>query len=106
MAPDRLRQILQRSRADVFDPERVGHVRAIVEDVQRRGDDAIVEHTRRYDGVELSAARIQVDRDEVRRAYDAVGDGLRAALAGSIDRVRRYNEWLRPAALQLEEIES
>lgn len=106
MAPDRLRQMLQRSRADVFDAERVGHVRAIVEDVRRRGDGAVVEHTRRYDGVELSADRIQVERDEVRRAYDAVGDGLRAALAGSIERARRYNEWLRPAALQLEEIEA
>ncbi len=106
IAPDRLRQILQRSRADVFDAERVGHVRAIVEDVRRRGDDAIVEYTQRYDGVGLSADRIRVDRDEVRRAYDTVSDGLRAALAGSIERARRYNEWLRPAALQLEEIEA
>jgi histidinol dehydrogenase len=106
IAPDRLRQILQRSRADVFDAERVGHVRAIVEDVRRRGDDAVVEYTQRYDGVGLSPDRIPVDRDEVRRAYDAVSDRLRAALAGSIERARRYNEWLRPAALQLEEIEA
>ena len=106
LAPDRLRQILQRSRADVFDAERVGHVRAIVEDVRRRGDGAIVEYTQRYDGVALSADRIQVDRDEVRRAHDTVSDGLRAALAASIERARRYNEWLRPTALQLEETEA
>ncbi len=106
IAPDRLRQILHRSRAEVFDAERVEHVRAIVEDVRRRGDDAIVEHTQRYDGVGLSPDRIQVDRQEVRLAYDAVDDGLRAALAGSIDRARRYNEWLRPAGLQLEEMEA
>lgn len=106
VAPDRLRQVLQRSRAELFDAERVGHVRAIVEDVRSRGDDAILEHTRRHDGVELPPDRIQVDRQEVRRAYDTVDDGLRAALAASIDRSRRYNEWLRPAAFQLEELET
>ena len=106
IAPERLRQILHRSRAEVFDAERVGHVGAIVEDVRRRGDDAIVEYTQRYDGVALSPDRIQVDRQEVRRAYEAVDDGLRAALTASIDRARRYNEWLRPAGLQLEEMES
>jgi histidinol dehydrogenase len=106
IAPDRLRQILQRSRVELFDAERVAHVRAIVDDVRRRGDDAVVEYTRRYDEVLLTPDRIQVDRDEVRRAYDAVDDGLRAALAGSIERARRYNDWLRPAGLQLEEMET
>jgi histidinol dehydrogenase len=46
-----------------------------------------------------------VDRQEVSRAYDAVDDGLRTALATSIERARRYNEWLRPPALQVEEME-
>jgi histidinol dehydrogenase len=106
VAADRLRQILQRSRAELFDAERVGHVRAIVEDVRSRGDDAVLEHTRRYDGVELTPDRVQVDRQEVRRAYETVDDGLRTALAAGIDRSRRYNEWLRPAAFQLEELET
>ena len=105
VAPDRLRQMLRRSRAELFDAGRVAHVREIIEDVRRRGDDAVVEHTRRHDGVELSPDRIRVDRQEVRRAYEAVDDGLRAALAGSIERARRYNEWLRPPGLQLEELE-
>jgi histidinol dehydrogenase len=105
VAPDRLRQMLQRSRAEVFDAERIAHVRAIVEDVRRRGDAAIVEHTQRHDGVTLTPDRLAVDRQEVRRAYDAVDDGLRTALASSIERTRRYNEWLRPPGLQLEELE-
>ena len=105
VAPERLREILQRSRADVFDPEIASHVRGIVEDVRRRGDAAIVEHTQRHDGVALSPDRLRVDRQEVSRAYDAVDDGLRTALATGIERARRYNEWLRPPALQVEEME-
>ena len=105
VAPERLRQLLQRSRAEVFDAERVAHVRTIVDDVRRRGDAAIVEYTQQYDGVALSPDRLRVDRQEIRRAYDAVDDGLRTALATSIARTRRYNEWLRPSGLHLVEME-
>jgi len=106
VSPGRLRQILQRSRADVFDADRAAHVRAIVEDVRERGDPAIVEQTQRHDGVTLSSDRLRVDRQEFRAAHEAVDGGLRTALAVSIDRARRFNEWLRPAALRLEELEA
>jgi histidinol dehydrogenase len=105
VAPERLRQMMLRSRAEIFDPERMAYVRAIVEDVRQRGDAAVVEYTQRYDGVALSSDRLRVDRQDVRRAFDAVDDGLRTALASSIERARRYNEWLRPPGLLLEEME-
>ena len=105
VAPERLRQMMLRSRAEIFDPERMAYVRAIVEDVRQRGDAAVVEYTQRYDGVALSSDRLRVDRQDVRRAFDAVDDGLRTALASSIERGRRYNEWLRPPGLLLDEME-
>ena len=105
IAPQRLQAILRRSRAEIFAPERMAHVRRIIEDVERRGDAALVESTQRFDGVALTSDRLRVDRQEISQAYEAVDDGLRAAMAGSIERVRRYNEWLRPSALALEELE-
>jgi len=105
IAPRRLHEILRRSRAEIFAPERVAHVRAIIEDVERRGDAALLEYTQRYDEVALSSDRLRVDREEISRAHDDVDDALHAAMAGSIERVRRYNEWLRPSALALEELE-
>src|SRR5207237_8114146 len=44
--------------------------------------------------------------EQVSRAGGAGDDGRRAALAASIGRGRRYNEWLRPPALQVEEMEA
>ena len=104
-SPERLQRMLRRSGADIFDPERMAHVAAIIADVERRGDAALVEYTARYDGVSLTPDRLAVERDEVRRAYDAIDDGLRAALAVAIDRARRYNERLRPPALALDDLE-
>ncbi len=103
--PDRVQRMLRRSSADVFDAGRQAHVRTIIDDVARRGDEAIIEYTRQYDGVTLAPDRLRVARDEVARAYDAVDDGLRAALAKSIERTRRHSEWLRPPALMLDEHE-
>ncbi len=103
--PDRLQRMLRRSNAEVFDPGRQAHVRAIIDDVARRGDHAIIEYTQRYDGVTLSADRLQVSRGEIAGAHDAVDEGLRAALAASIERTRRHSEWLRPPALTLDEHE-
>ena len=103
--PERLQRILRRSSAEIFDPARAAHVAGIIADVERRGDAAIVDCTAQYDHVTLTPERLAVARAEVRKAYDEVDDGLRAALAASIDRARRYNERLRPAGLTLDELE-
>ncbi len=103
--PERLQRILRRSSAEIFDPARAAHVAGIIADVERRGDAAIVDCTAQYDRVTLTPERLAVARAEVRKAYDEVDDGLRAALAASIERARRYNERLRPAGLTLDELE-
>lgn len=104
-SPERLQRMLRRSSADIFDSERVAHVGAIIVDVERRGDAAVIDYTARYDGVTLAPERLAVARDETRRAYEAIDDALRAALAAAIDRARRYNERLRPPALTLDDLE-
>ncbi|HKX19206.1 MAG TPA: histidinol dehydrogenase [bacterium] len=103
--PERLQRILRRSSAEIFDPGRAAHVAGIIADVERRGDAAVVDCTAQYDHVTLAPERLAVARAEMRKAYDEVDDGLRAALAASIDRTRRYNERLRPAGLTLDELE-
>jgi histidinol dehydrogenase len=97
--------MLRRSSAEVFDAGRQAHVRAIIDDVAVRGDQAVIEYTRQHDGVALSQERLRVGRGEIAQAYDVVDNGLRAALATSIERTRRYSEWLRPPALTLDEQE-
>ena len=42
IAPERVRQILDRSRAEIFAAERIAHVRGIIQDVERRRDAALM----------------------------------------------------------------
>lgn len=79
-----LRDIVPRAE---FDVEAATHqVRPIVEDVRARGLDAVVEATRRFDGVELSD--IAVPREARTRALAALDPQVRAGLEESIRRLR------------------
>ncbi len=65
-------------------------VRPIVEDVRRRGVDALIELAQRFDGVTLTD--IKVPRQAIDDALAALDDNVRAALEESIRRARLVHE--------------
>lgn len=71
-------------------------VREILADVARRGDEALVEISRRFDDPGFSADQIRVKPDEMKQAAGRVPDGVMSALRRSIDQVREYQEHIRP----------
>ena len=65
----------------------------IVEDVQRHGDAALLEHTRRLDQLEVAdAAALELPRDALEESYAALPRADREALNGAARRIRRYHE--------------
>ena len=67
-------------------------VQAIVEDVKERGDEALFEYTRRFDGAELSADNVRVTEAEIQEALEQVEPGLLAVMKTSMENIRRYHE--------------
>lgn len=67
-------------------------VQAIVEDVKERGDEALFEYTRRFDGAELDADNVRVTEAEIREAMEQVEQGLLAVMRTSMENIRRYHE--------------
>ena len=61
-------------------------VRPICEDVHHRGTAALIDYTRRFDGVELE--RVRVPHEELGRALAALDAPVREALEESISRAR------------------
>ena len=84
------------------DPVTRETVAAIVEDVARRGDEAIREYTRRFDGVDLAPAEWSLDADRWQGALARVEPRLRSALSRAVDRVREYHEHQREEGFRLE----
>jgi len=72
-------------------------VRALVDDVAARGDEAVAEAARRFDRVDLPPSRWRATGQELAAAERALEPALRAALDDAAARVRAFHEAQRPA---------
>ena len=69
---------------------------SILADVKARGDAALLEHTRRLDGVNAAtAADLEIGRDACANALEGLPKAQREALASAAERVRAYHEQQR-----------
>ncbi|MFI6283663.1 histidinol dehydrogenase [Streptomyces sp. NPDC051018] len=79
-----LRDLLPRAEFDV--EAALEKVRPICEDVHHRGNEALIEYARRFDGVTLE--RIRVPATAIKEALEQLDPAVRAALEESIRRAR------------------
>ncbi len=75
-------------------------VRAIIDDVRARGDDALYDYARRFDGAALD--ELEVQPREYDNAQRALNDVQVAALQRAIDNVRTFHEAQIAPTLRLE----
>ena len=79
------RQLKQREDVDQA-------VMSIIADVRKRGDAALIEYTRRFDGVTLTPETLYVSRQEVEAAYALVPQDVQDALREAAANIRAYHE--------------
>ena len=90
-AGDFRRQLSSLAEFDAPDVE--AEVRAIVEDVRTRGDDAVVELTNRLDVREVAhAAELELPAARAARALDSIDRALREAMEFAAARVHAFHE--------------
>jgi histidinol dehydrogenase len=89
---DALDDLLERleARSVAFDPELMNVVSAIIADVRARGDEALIDYTSRFDGVELHELRI--DEQTLNRSADKVDPRVLDALREAIENVRAFHQ--------------
>jgi histidinol dehydrogenase len=105
LAPAETRRRLERSAPAIFNDQMRVYARQVLDDVARDGDDAVVAYTARWDAVVVRPDELAVSAAATAAAHRQVDASLRRALEASIQGARRYNEWLRPPAMVLEEVE-
>src|SRR3979409_1253308 len=92
---DRSRAFLPTKRGAAADVETV--VRAIIADVAARGDEALLELTRKFDRVDLGQVGLKVTAAEIEQAYATCDHKALAALALARDRIEGYHRPQVPA---------
>jgi histidinol dehydrogenase len=97
-SPERRERLLRRSELDIASV--MPGVRKIVAEVRRRGDDALIEYTERFDGVKLSPGQIRVPDREIRAAYEQVDPGAIRAIKKASKAIEKFHrkqlprEWM------------
>jgi histidinol dehydrogenase len=91
-------ELLPRAPAAAVQAARA-EVRDLVADVTARGDAAVADAARRFDGVDAPPAAWRATAGELAAAEAALDPQLRAALTDAIGRVRAFHRAQRPADL-------
>jgi len=78
------------NRELTFDPEVEASVRRIIDDVRIRGDEALLEYTRRFDGLKFDSIE-PVSQKELNELYDRVSPEFIKALRGAIENIRNFH---------------
>lgn len=78
-------------------------VRQIVADVAERGTEAVLEWTRRIDGVELAAEDLWLGPNDFERALASLDDTIRSDLELAAERIRRFHRAQMPRSFFLQD---
>ena len=78
-------------RAQIQIDELVERVRPILQDVRKRGDEALVEFTARFDRVQLTTDNLRVSRAEIEQAHQELDRSVREAIEQAIGNLRTFH---------------
>lgn len=67
-------------------------VAKILEDVKRKGDEALFGYTARFDGAYLDVETVRVTEQEIQEAYDQVDEELLGIIRRALHNIRTYHE--------------
>jgi histidinol dehydrogenase len=92
LAPAVRDELIERDLRGIVDEELRSGIVALLADVRARGDAAIVDALRRFDGCEVAPTALRVTTSELDDGLAATGKDVVAALRDAIEHVRRFNE--------------
>jgi histidinol dehydrogenase len=90
--------LLDQSRETTESVDQV--VAAIIADVRREGDEALLRYTERFDRVTLTADRLRIAADEIDAAVAGIPPGLMAALDLAATRIEAFHRLQVPSDLR------
>jgi len=91
-------QLMRRGEADVA--KALEGAKAVLEDVRKRGDNAVKEYTAKFDGVDLT--EFLVSKKEFKEAYDKIDPELLKAVKRAYKNIKAFHEKQKPRDWRME----
>lgn len=82
-------KLVNRSNLDIQNV--MGIVTSIIEDIKKRGDEALNEQIAKFDHWEVKS-NLAITQCEMKNAYDSISDELKESLQVAFERIKRYHE--------------
>ena len=83
-------QLMSRSPEAFEEQEKA--VKEILAAVRKDGDEAVLDYTRRFDGVDLTPQTLAVSDEEIREAYEKADPALPEVIRKALVNIRSYHE--------------
>ncbi|MEX2756142.1 MAG: histidinol dehydrogenase, partial [Candidatus Sigynarchaeota archaeon] len=77
-------------------------VEKIIRDVRQRGDAAVLDYTRQFDGIDFKPGDLKVKQVEIDAAYESIDTEIISALEIARDNIKKYHEKQKPAEWEIE----
>src|SRR3989344_6139321 len=90
MTPQDRERLMRRSRQDIGEVKR--EVLPIIDDVRARGDEAVIEYIKRFDGVKLNPESLRVSEADVAEAYERTNPFVLEAVRKQIELSKKFHE--------------
>ena len=100
--PRQLQSIYRRLRVTSFRREspQAEQVREIISDVADKGDQAVIEYTKKFDNLQLTANQLRVSKQDIDAARADADPSFMAAVRRSAENIRSYQERIKPKTTQ------
>lgn len=86
---DKIKEVLKRGSLRL--EEAIPTASKIMDDVRRRGDDAVIEYTKRFDGFNLTHKNIRVSRKEIKKAAEKIDTKLLSAIKHATKNITKFH---------------
>lgn len=85
---EKIENLIKRSEIDISTV--IPKVSEIIREVKECGDEALINLTRKFDGVEID--KIKVTKDEIKRSYKRLDDSIIHALKKASKNIKKFHE--------------
>lgn len=92
-------------RAEIDISEHMQLAREVSDDIRKRGDEAVLEYTAKFDRVELTKDRIKVKPNEIEEGYNRLDDKTRESIEYAAKNIRNFHEKQMPEEMWFTEVD-
>ena len=103
MSEERKNFIMKRAEIDIS--EHMKLAREVSDDIRRRGDEAVLEYTEKFDRVKLSKDAIKVKAEEIEEGYKRLDDKTREAIEYAAKNIHDFHEKQLPEEMWFTEVD-